>query len=91
VDAKLEKKLKKALPDAFLTNIQSAQDVELFKVITDSAIHIEEVEDAQKNDEEIEKAYAAKEVLVAPYRDSLRVLKAKIRYCKALLADRGKL
>ncbi len=85
--AKYEKVLKE-IPE-FKDSADSASVDDLKKMILTNEGHAYTVEREKENDTKLN---AAKELVkehAAPYRDSLKVIQAKIKYCLFLLEEKG--
>ena len=89
MDPQKEKKLKKVLPAGFADSIESASTESLKSTVSQVALQINEVETARDSNEEIQKLREQLELIRGPFSDTLKVLKAKIKYIALVLEERG--
>lgn len=81
--------LEKILPTPFVDEIQTASTEELKKQIAKAAIKIERIIESREADEELKRLEAETKEIRTPYNDAKKVERARIKYCRHLLGERG--
>ena len=91
MEAKLEKKFKSILPETFMEEATAAADGAVMDFISKSALAISDTEEKQADDPNILDARAALKDVTQSYKDVIKVHKMKIKFCRILLQERGKI
>lgn len=91
MEAKIEKLLKKILPQGWAEGTEAASEEELRKTVADSAMAVVAVNEAEKQDPDIDVLVEDLKNARSSYREVRQVETAKIKYCRELLKDRGKI
>ena len=89
MDAKKLNRLKKTLPEGFADTVEAAQNDELKRTVSQLALYIEKVEEERDTNETISALKNQLMELRGPFTDTIKVLKAKIRFIYLLLESRG--
>lgn len=88
LDAKL-KRAKKELPTGFASSAESMSTADLEKVINDCAVQTVQLDNKLDTDENLMALEEQAKDLRGAYRDTRKVLTAKIKWCVHLLESRG--
>lgn len=88
LDAKL-KKVKKALPVPFLDSVNTASTEELKSIIASCAVDVVQLQNQQDTDAQSLALKQQLEDINGGYKDTRKVLNAKIEWCVHLLESRG--
>lgn len=84
----IQEKVQKEYPD-FVTTVDGLSVADLESKLANYAKEQQKVDEAQENDEDLERAKAEVSELAGPYRDARKALKLKMRYIVELIKDKG--